>query len=375
MEDAAGARQSSVTRGGLAESATACAVNGSRLVPDEPSEELQRRDFRLFNARSRPEDAGVDGPTGPSTPQALGVVTVGTTVVTGVVAVTVHAPPAVLPGESFDIVVRASAKGGPVVSGAVTLINRVTFRHRQFNAFGGASTATADRAEVVDEQHVLPVRLDDGPSSIGAITMRVPVGALPSVAGDLVQISWRVVVRLHVLGEGDAVASQSVRVLSAAADDAFVSEQPPRMFDRRTATLNFPALFDRRLRPHSILAGCLDIVPLKTLTGRAVRVELILLEQIHHGTWVGRDDPTVIPPGQGMEAETAVATATIATGLRMERHRRSFPFSLAVPELLPGPSLDTPEFSLRWLLRGVLDRAHRPDPFVEIDLHAVTATD
>ncbi len=265
--------------------------------------------------------------------------------------------------------------GGPVVSGGVTLVNRVAYRYRQFNAFGGAATATADRTDVVDEQPVLPVRLDHAPSAISAITLRVPASALPSVAGELVQISWQVVVRLRVHGETDAVASQSIRVLSAAPDEAFVSEQPPRMVDRRTAVLNFAALSARQLRPHSTLTGSLSVAALKPVTARALRIEVVLLEQVRHGPWAGNDDPSVVPEGQEKEAETALATATIATGLRMEPHRYSFPFTLAIPESLPGPSLDTPEFGLRWLLRGVLDRVHRPDPFVEIDLHVVTASE
>lgn len=51
------------------------------------------------------------------------------------------------------------------------------------------------------------------------------------------------------------------------------------------------------------------------------------------------------------------------------------PFALAVPARLAAPLLRTPEFSARWILRGVLDRALHQDQFVEVELHGVTAPD
>ncbi|HET9646759.1 MAG TPA: hypothetical protein VFP34_00820 [Microlunatus sp.] len=48
-----------------------------------------------------------------------------------------------------------------------------------------------------------------------------------------------------------------------------------------------------------------------------------------------------------------------------------FPFSITVPRNCL-PLMQTPEFTLTWILRGVLDRTWRPDPTVEIDLEAVT---
>ena len=298
---------------------------------------------------------------------------VGTSSITESVGVTVEIPQAVLPGESFDVVVSASAVGGRVLAGEVSLVSRVAYRYRQFGPYGGAATLPADRSEVVDRQTLSPVPVDSAESVMGAVTVRVPVDALPTVTGELVQIAWRVVVRLDVPGAPDAVASRTVRVVSAAADRAFVALEPAHVVDRRTAVLSFDTLSSRRLTPGLALTGTLTAAPLRPATVRAVRVELVLREQVHHGPWAGDDDPAVIPEGQAKETDTPVATATIATGLHMASESQHFPFVLAVPQVLPGPSLHTPEFTLSWLLRGVLDRVHRQDPFVELELQAATA--
>jgi hypothetical protein len=49
------------------------------------------------------------------------------------------------------------------------------------------------------------------------------------------------------------------------------------------------------------------------------------------------------------------------------------PFTLRVPLPLPAPSIDTPEFTLRWLLRAVLDRPLRRDPVATVELCGTTA--
>ncbi|MGS0688055.1 hypothetical protein ACVBEQ_23340 [Nakamurella sp. GG22] len=297
----------------------------------------------------------------------------GITSVIEPVTLTVDAPRAARPGDSFEAVIKASALGNPVVEGEVTLINRVTYRYRQFGAFGGATTAHADRTEVVDRQVLHPYSLRRTESVIGVVTLRVPVDALPSVTGELVQIAWGVRVRLHVPGVPDAEESRPVRLLLAPDDRPFVVSRPPRVVDHRAAVLSFDALAGGRVTPGSILTGTLTVAAIKPLTARALRVELVLLEQVHHGPWVGNDDATVIPEGQQKETQTPIATATLATGLRMGAQRQDFPFSLAIPQVLPGPSLDTREFTVSWLLRGVLDRVHRPDPLVEVELQGITA--
>ena len=52
----------------------------------------------------------------------------------------------------------------------------------------------------------------------------------------------------------------------------------------------------------------------------------------------------------------------------------TFRFSVPVPDRLPAPSMRTEEFSLRWMLRGVVDRPLRADPCVAVEMHGVTTT-
>jgi len=48
------------------------------------------------------------------------------------------------------------------------------------------------------------------------------------------------------------------------------------------------------------------------------------------------------------------------------------PFTLGVPWPLQAPSISTPEFTVQWLLRAVLDRPLRPDPVTTLELFALT---
>ncbi len=293
--------------------------------------------------------------------------------VAGSAVVTVHAPRSVLPGDGVDVVVESSAPSPGIVTGEVTLSNRIAYRFRQFGALGGATTARADRTQVADRQSLPPAASGDTPSVIGAVVLRVPVDALPSVSGELVQITWRVTVRIEVSGAPDAVVSRTVQVLSADSHRPALGAGPLRVVNRGIADLSFEGLSGDLVVPGTALTGALTVAALRPVNGRSLRLELIVLEQVHRGPWVGDDDPGVVPEGQEKEAETRVATATLATGLRIAAQRRTFPFTLAVPHVLPGPSLDTPEFCLRWVLRGVLDRVHRRDPTVEMELRGLTA--
>ena len=45
---------------------------------------------------------------------------------------------------------------------------------------------------------------------------------------------------------------------------------------------------------------------------------------------------------------------------------------MPVPPRLQAPTMRTPNFSLTWMLRGVVDRQLRRDPCVAVELHAVT---
>ncbi len=99
----------------------------------------------------------------------------------------------------------------------------------------------------------------------------------------------------------------------------------------------------------------------------------MLREQVHRGPWVGTD-PTRNPADEDREKDTVVARHVIAHRIEMDPSAPvALPFRLKAPSRLPSPSLSTEQFSLSWILRGVADRALRPDPYVEVELHGATA--
>jgi hypothetical protein len=120
------------------------------------------------------------------------------------------------------------------------------------------------------------------------------------------------------------------------------------------------------------LSGVLTVLTSRAVSARGLRVELALREQVHHGPWIG-DDPAHNPAYQDKEEETTVASTAVAahSDFLTEQPRR-FPFRISVPKELPAPSMQTPEFTVTWILRAVLDRALRHDPYVEIEMHGTT---
>jgi hypothetical protein len=119
---------------------------------------------------------------------------------------------------------------------------------------------------------------------------------------------------------------------------------------------------DRRLVGGVLVTGTVTVTPHQIGSARGVRVELVLAEQIP----ALADEPT--------EEHREAATVPVAERLDLEPGRvLPWPFTLRVPLPLPAPSTSTPEFTLRWLLRAVLDRLLRPDPSTTIELWGTIA--
>ena len=275
-------------------------------------------------------------------------------------------------GSVIDAAVRGVAERDLTVAGGrVDLIRTVTYRYRyRADEF---SLTPARSAEVVSRQ-VLSAggRYVSGEQLYEPVCLDVPADGPGSVTGDLVRIQWAVHAHLRVEPPGDAEATRKVVVFSRASDRASVEQNPPVWQDRRCAVLAFESLSSRRLVPGSRVSGVLTVAARRAASARGIRVELVLREQVHHGPWIG-DDPARNPCDQGTEAETVVATAQLAGGLQLDPTQPLWlPFTVPVPPRLPAPSLQTPEFTLSWVLRGVLDRALRQDPYVDVELRGVT---
>ncbi len=261
-----------------------------------------------------------------------------------------------------------------LVGSDVALIRTTTYVYRQGNLYGGAMSVPTRTTEVLAAQGIPcsgPLRA--GGTQTLPFTLEVPVDEPGTVAAALVQVQWAVRARVQVIGSPPKEHTRPVVVLSRAEDLATVADEPPTTVDRGLVVLRFAALSSRRLAPAASVMGMLALEPRRAGSARGVRVELLLREQVHRGPWVG-NDPTRNPANEGRERDTVVARQAIAHHIELDpRSPVALPFRLQAPDRLPAPSMVTDRFSLTWILRAVADRALRPDPYVEVQLHGATA--
>lgn len=285
-----------------------------------------------------------------------------------------------LPGSSFvegstiDATLRATPAGDVVTAdGRLELVRSTTWRYTTWNPYATPFTATARNAEVVAQAALRP----DGPLAAGRTLVRpvalpVPPEGPGSVQARLVEIGWAVHARLRVDNSRDAEVTRPITVLSGARDCAAVARTPPVVEDHGGAVLRFESLSSRRLVPGVPLTGVLTVAPLRPVSARAVRVELVLTERVLRGPWL-TDDPARNPAGPDKDADTVVASLPLARHVGFDAGQLlRYGFTLPVPARLPGPTMRTPEFSLTWMLRGVVDRQLHRDPCVAVELHGVT---
>lgn len=281
----------------------------------------------------------------------------------------------VVEGSEIEATVRGIARRDlDMDGGEVELVRTVTYNYRQGLSYGAGYTFPPRRSEVVSRLALPAGRLTAGQPLVRQVTLPVPADAPGSASTELVNINWAVRVRLQIEGSPDQEVTKGIVVLSRALDRASAAQAPPTGADQGCAALGFESLSTRRLIPRSQLSGLLTVTPLRPRSARYLRLELALLEHVHHGPWIG-DNPARAPSDPGREVETIVAGSELADHLVLDpSHPLKFPFTLAVPPDLRAPSIQEPEYSLRWVLRGVLDLRLRQDPYVEIEMQGVTAT-
>lgn len=256
----------------------------------------------------------------------------------------------------------------------VALIRTTKYLYRQGNVYGGAASVPARSTEVVAARG-LPCAgpIQAGNSLALPFTLAVPTAVPGSVAAALIQIQWAVRVRMQASGSTPKEFTRPIVVLSRASDLTAVTDAPPEAVDRGLVALSFVSLSSRRLLPGTTITGMLALDPQRPGSARALRVELRLREQVLRGPWIGTD-PTRNPADQAREQDTTVARQVVAHHIEMDPSSPvALPFRLQVPDPLPSASLSTEQFRVSWILRGVADRALRPDPYVEVELHGATA--
>jgi hypothetical protein len=135
---------------------------------------------------------------------------------------------------------------------------------------------------------------------------------------------------------------------------------------RPFAALGIEELSSRRVSGGVPLLGTVTMTPRQSGTARGVRVELVLDEHVP-----ARADE---PLEEDRHTTTVVATVPVADQVDLTPGEVvRLPFTLRVPLSLSAPTTSTPEFRIRWLLRAVLDRPLRSDPFTTVELFGTTS--
>ena len=186
-------------------------------------------------------------------------------------------------GSTIDATVLATADRDVVVTGGdVELVRNVSYRYRQWGCAGGgggvgSNPATARHSQVV-ARSVFHAGgpLPGGQPLVQQVRLLVPSDGPGSVRVELLDISWAVRARLQTKGCRDAKATKHVLVLSEARECAAVAQSAPLVADRGCAVLGFESLSSRRLVGGLPLSGVLTVAPLRPVTARALRLDLVL---------------------------------------------------------------------------------------------------
>jgi hypothetical protein len=254
-----------------------------------------------------------------------------------------------------------------ITGGEVELLRHGAVAHFERGWMGAGTTVSFRRFAVLDRAGLDAAgSLVAGQHLARQVTLRVPPGEA-TVAAYLVQQEYTVRARLHTAHARDVEATRALRVLSTAPDRGRGSDSAPVVDDAGFAAVGIEDLSTRQLRGGVPISGTVTVVPRQAGRTRGVRVEVVLDEWVP--ARVGE-----LPMEEDRAKTTVFAGVPLADSVDLEPGREvRLPFTLRVPLPLPAPSISAPEFSLRWLLRAVLDRPRRPDPTTTLELCGATA--
>ena len=183
----------------------------------------------------------------------------------------------------------------------------------------------------------------------------VPRDALPTLRGELVQkiepgVAWAVKVDMDVARARDIHESQEVTVVPASAPSGGRPVSTVTESTRGGCSLTLE-LSQNEARPGDRVDGSLRAEPQGDVTASEARVELVREEKFGN---TARND--------------TVDSATLERDLSLQSDgTREWRFSLDFGQV-SVPSMKTEKSSVRWLVRGLLDRSMRTDPKVEQDI-------
>lgn len=145
----------------------------------------------------------------------------------------------------------------------------------------------------------------------------------------------------------------------AAQSSARIATQARSSTADRCAVL--PEIPSRDIQAGATIAGTIIVFARQPAEARQVRVELVRVE--------ATEPRAVSSPTRGRNDSTTVVKQTIATGGTLPVGTPwGFPFTLTVPPDA-HPTAFTPRGTVRWLLRGIIDRSLAEDYSGEIEIN------
>jgi hypothetical protein len=189
------------------------------------------------------------------------------------------------------------------------------------------------------------------------VRLIVPPDAPRSVQGTSVRniqpgITWEVRASLDVANARDLQESQDVTVIEVPAVDALHSRSVVAEEGHRQGNFVLE-ISSGDVRSGARLEGVLRLDMLQEVTAAEIRVELVREEKFGNDTQEHVVDQVTLDTHASLNADAA----------------REWRFHLEVGNV-DVPSLTTDKSSVRWLVKGVLARAMRPDLRVEQDIVA-----
>jgi hypothetical protein len=234
--------------------------------------------------------------------------------------------------------------------GEASLTAAVAYWYVTGGIFGSTYSSVARSTVEASRQPLpAPTLLREGQEVEHQLLLAVPATGLPTVDCDLVSIEWTVRATVRYEGSGRvAAAPVALVVLSGGGPEPPVPPPAPR------ARVRLEGVGPRRVGAGTRVTGEVVLAERRRAAVlRGARVELVLLQLVPHGPLLG-DNPARNPYIAAKESETVVARVPLALPGGVTGEAR-LPFALDVPAL-PAPTLLTDDFSLRWVLRAVVDR-------------------
>ena len=264
------------------------------------------------------------------------------------------------PGEAIGVQVRVRGEDElQIEEGRVELIvtNRYTYRDETRDSDGDRTirrVTTAGDTVVAVQRFLEAGTIEPGSTAEQTLTILLPAGVPATGTGEITAVAWKVRAALNVKRAGDPDAEFPITILAPAATHADRAARQPESDAALAANLAFEVP-TRSLRAGTAIEGTFQVTPHDAIDAQEVRVELVRREEVRRG--------------EGLTEETVIASAAFGGDARLHPGQaREFPFALAVP---PDacPTLDTEYTTVRWLLRGVINRRLRADHTLSQELN------